>query len=190
MRAHTGSAFLVLTLTWTGAASGAEVLQSDIVHADNRYTVRFDVRLDAPAEKLRRHLLDYPNYATHFKSIRESRVLGRQPDGALRVRLRIHGCALFFCRTVTVVKDISETPAGDIVARVDGSQSSFREGTERWRIDTEVGALVGRTRLTYDAELVPGFYVPPVIGPWLLKAQLRKLLMNSAVKLEALAREH
>jgi hypothetical protein len=176
-------------LAWTGAVFGAEVLQSDIVHEDGRYTVRFDVRLDAPAQKLRRHLMDYPNYATHFKSIRESSVLGRQPDGALRVRLRIYGCALFFCRTVAVVKDISETPDGTIVARVVPSQSSFREGTERWRVESEPEQTERQTRLTYSAELVPGFYVPPLIGPWALKRQLRGMLMNSAVKLEALASE-
>lgn len=167
------------------SAAAAEILESDVRHNDGRYTVHFDVRLDAPPDKLRPHLTDYANYAKHAKSITESTVLGKMPSGATRIRLRLRSCFLFFCRNATMVKDITEQPDGTIQAQVDPALSDFRETTEQWRLTAEGN----RTRLQYRAELTPTFYVPPLIGPWILKRRMRELLEINATKFETLAHE-
>lgn len=174
-----------LLLAAVAAASAGEILETTVIHEDGRYTVRFDVRLAAPPDRLKHYLTDYERYASYFESVKESHVLGRTPQGELRVRLRLRTCVLFFCRTVTVVRSISERPDGTIVARIDPALSDFREATEQWRI----AADQGETRLQYRAELVPTFYVPPLIGPWLVKNQIRNALEAGAEKLEALAHE-
>lgn len=182
------AAFVVLAATWLGyapAGYGADVLVTEVAHVNGRYAVEFDVRLAAPPERLKHYLTDYANYASYFRSIRESRVLGRTRNGALRVHLRLHSCVLFFCRTATIVKDVTERPDGLITARIEPALSDFREATEVWRIVPDGG----QTRLQYQAALVPKFYVPPVFGPWLLKRHIRTTLERSAVKLEALANE-
>lgn len=166
-------------------AHAGEVLDTEVIHTDGRYTVRFDVRLAAPPERLKRHLTDYEQYSTHFNSIKESRVLARQSNGTVRLRLQLHSCVLFYCRTITQVKDIAEQADGRIVARIDPTESDFRDTTEQWRILPDNGA----TRLQYEAELVPTFYIPPLIGPWLVKRQIRAALESGSEKLETLARE-
>lgn len=165
-------------------ARAAEILAIEVTHAAGRYHVHFDVRLAAPADKLRRHLTDYASYATHFQSIRESEILSRTPDN-LRLRLQLHSCVLFFCRTVTQVKDITEQADGTISARIDPELSDFREATERWQITAEDG----QTRLQYEAELEPTFYVPPLIGPWIIKHEIRETLKTGALKFEELAHD-
>lgn len=185
---NTPAAFCVLAAAWLGyapAGYGAEVLVTEVTHANGRYAVEFDVRLAAPPGRLKHYLTDYANYASYFTSIRQSRVLGRTPNGALRVRLQLHSCLLFFCRTATVVKDVTERPDGMITARIEPNLSDFRDATELWRIVPDGG----QTRLQYQAALVPKFFVPPVLGPWLLKRHIRTTLERSAVKLEALANE-
>lgn len=184
-RARLAVSNALLCFFFASFAEAADVLETDVTHNDGRYKVHFDVRLDVPRERLKRHLTDYANYAKHFKTIRESTVLARAPTGGTRLRLQMYSCVLFFCRTLTTVKDITERSDGTIVAHFDAAQSDFREGTEQWRLLAE-----GRqTRLQYDAQLVPAFYVPPVIGPWLLKRKIRELLETSAVKFEALAHD-
>lgn len=181
MRAVAAAALLAVL----GAARAGEVLDTQVVHDAGKYTVRFDVRLAAPPDRLKRYLTDYDNYATYFASVKESRVLNRTQDGGLRVKLQLYSCVLFFCRTANLVRDITEQPDGTITARIDPAQSDFRETTEQWRITPDNG----NTRLQYRAELIPTFYVPPLIGPWLVKGQIRAALESGAEKLEALARE-
>jgi hypothetical protein len=171
---------------YVGAVGAAEVLEADVVHKDGLYTVRFDVRLTAPADKVKRHLTDYGNYAKHAKSIVESTVLSQAPDGTVRLRLRMRSCVLFFCRETNVVKDISEQADGTIHARIDSQLSDFRESTERWRLFADDAQ---HTRLQYNAELTPTFYVPPLIGPWWLKRKMRELLETNIGRFEALAHE-
>lgn len=185
---NAGAALLVLAATWLGyapVARGAEVAALEVAHAQGRYTVHFDVRLAAPRARLERYLTDYGKYDEYFESITESKVLTGSPGGLQRIRLRAYGCILFFCRTVTMVKDIAEQEPGEILAHIDPAVSDFEEATEHWRILADGN----QTRLQYDAELVPEFFVPPLIGPWLLKNNIRASLLSGAEKLEALARE-
>jgi hypothetical protein len=166
-------------------AAAGEVLTTEVTHADGRYTVRFDVRLAAPPERLKHRLTDYANYKTYFESFPESEILGLTPNGALRVHLKLHSCVLFFCRTVAITKEIIEHADGTIIAHIDPTASDFREATEQWRVLADDG----HTRLQYRAELIPNFYVPPLIGPWILKYKIRETLEESSFKLEALARD-
>ena len=166
-----GAALLGIAATlYLVTAFAGEVLTTEVTHADGRYTVRFDMRLAAPPERLKYRLTDYANYKTYFESFPESEILGLAPDGALRVHLKLHSCVLFFCRTVAITKEIVEHADGTIVARIDPTASDFREATEHWRALPDNGS----TRLQYR---------------WILKYKIRETLEESFFKLEALARE-
>ncbi|MFL6623496.1 MAG: SRPBCC family protein [Sulfurifustis sp.] len=178
---HAGMGWLAAAVI---TAHAGEVLDTQVLHDEGRYTVSFDVRLAAPPERLKHYLTDYDNYTSYFTAVKESQVLGRTTDGALRVRLRMRSCILFFCRTVNLVKDVAQLQDGTITARIETALSDFREANERWRI---TGTKDGQTRLQYHAQLVPAFYVPPLIGPWLLKNEIRDALEAGAEKLETLA---
>jgi hypothetical protein len=166
----------------TAAAHAGEVLDTEVAYADGRYTVRFDVRLDAAPERLKHYLTDYEHYHDYFAAVHESHVLARADDG-LRVRLSLDSCVLFFCQDVVFVKDITEQADGQIMAHIVPAESDFREATEYWRIVPDDG----HTRLSYRADLVPDFFVPPLIGPWLLKRKIRDALESGAARLEMLA---
>ena len=171
------------TLAYATTLAAAQVTTNEVTRDNDRYHVRFDVQIAAPSDRLRRYLTDYANYAQYFESIRESAVLAGAPGSTQRVRLRLRGCILFFCRTVTFVKDVTEFSDGEIRARIDPTVSDFQEATEYWRLT----ALGAQTQLQYRAELVPDFFVPPLIGPWLLKRQIHASLISGAETLETLA---
>lgn len=167
------------------SAPAAEVLEAEVRHNDGRYSVRFAVQLAAPRERVQHLLTDYENYASYFRTVKESRVLGRTPDGALRVRLLLRSCVLFFCREATQVKDITEHPDGRLEARIDPKHSDFRETVEHWRVEGDAK----ETRLSYRAALEPTFYVPPLIGPWLLRNNIARALERGAQRIEKRANE-
>lgn len=176
---------VAVLLAYPVIARSGEVLAVDVAHARGRYTVHFDVRLAAPRARLERYLTDYANYAEYFDTITESTVLSGTPEGVQRIRLRAYSCVLFFCNTLTMVKDIAEQEPGALLAHIDPALSDFEEATEHWRVLADGD----HTRLQYDAELVPNFFVPPLIGPWILKKKIRASLLSGAERLETLARE-
>lgn len=170
-------------LMYAATAAAAQVTTNEITRDGDRYDVAFDVRIAAPTDRLMRYLTDYANYSEYFHSIRESKLLAGAPGAAQRVRLRLRGCVWFFCRTVTFVKDVTAAADGEIRARIEPRLSDFREATEYWRVTP----VAGETRLQYRAALVPDFFVPPLIGPWLLKRQIHASLIAGAETLETLA---
>jgi Polyketide cyclase / dehydrase and lipid transport len=182
-----GAAILGAAATWllvhTASVTAAQVTTNEITRDGDRYDVSFDVRIAAPVDRLMRYLTDYANYSRYFHSIRDSALLADAPGTAQRVRLRLRACAWIFCRTVTFVKDVTEAADGEIRARIEPRLSDFREATEYWRVTP----VAGETRLQYRASLVPDFFVPPLIGPWLLKRQIHASLISGAETLEILA---
>ena len=80
---------------------------------------------------------------------------------------------------------VAFSKGGNEAAHADPRFSDFHEVSERWRIRPE-GA---QTRMEYNATLVPKFFVPPLIGPWVIKLRIRDSLLSGAETLETLARE-
>jgi hypothetical protein len=80
------------------------------------------------------------------------------------------------------VLEVETAGNGDILTRTDPGMSDFEHGEETWQIRAE-----GRgTRLHYRASLTPSFFIPPYIGPWLLKSRLREELTVISNRLETL----
>mgnify|MGYP001827531772 FL=1 len=88
---------------------------------------------------------------------------------------------IFFCRELVQVQDVSELPNGYIIVTVLPEMSDFAYSKNVWRIR----ALNDRTRVTYSADLVPDFWIPPLFGTAVFK---NKLLDESRQVIENLER--
>ncbi|MDH3673695.1 MAG: SRPBCC family protein [Gammaproteobacteria bacterium] len=178
---------LLLTFTITlftpAQAVAATIRTLEITHSKGSYHVTFDVLLAAEPEKAWALLSDYQQWSRLSDNLKETQLLERFPDGRQRVRARFRSCVLIFCKTIRQVKDVTTHPKGDLLSVMVPEQGDFTSGWERWRILAEHG----QTRVHYTAEIVPGFRLPPLIGPSILKAKLRRTLIETAKKLEALA---
>lgn len=162
---------------------GAEVLTLEVKENDGRYTIRFDAVIDAPREQTLKLLLSPPHWPKLSRMITDAKVLESTPLGPGKVSVTFRDCVLFFCTTVRRVETVAVTGDGHIDTMGIPDQSDFSHSHEHWHIYTDNG----RTRVRYDAELVPDFFVPPLIGPYILKSKLSRSLMRTAVKLEQLA---
>lgn len=154
-------------------------------HSDNRYTLSFEVVLDAARDKVWRIMTDYENLPRLSKVITESHILKTEHSREHRVGVTFHACILIFCKTMKKVVDIQVWPQNDIVVIGDPALSDFSYSVERWRVDAEGP----KTRLRYTAEMVPDFFIPPLIGPWLVKSFLEKEIQATATKVEELANQ-
>jgi hypothetical protein len=177
------TAMLALGL-WAPAAVAGTIERLETTHANGRYTVSFEVVLDAPRDRVWQIMTDYERLPRVSKIIVESRILKQESAHRHRVGVTLEACVLIFCKTVKRVVDIEARPQTEIVVTDDPAFSNFSYAVERWRVAAEGS----RTRLNYTAEVVPDFFIPPLIGPPVVKYFLRREIRLTALEVEALAK--
>ncbi|QKT03338.1 SRPBCC family protein [Ectothiorhodospiraceae bacterium 2226] len=172
------AAALVGLLALPGAQAG-EVLRAEAQRSSDGYTLTLALRVEAPLEQVRARLTDYANLHRLNDTLRASTLLEARPP-VFRVRLVSHACVLAFCATLVQEQEVTELSSGDIAARLVPGAGDFRGGTLLWRFTpVEAG-----TEVAMHAHLQPDFWVPPVIGAWLLTRKLRQEARQTLVALE------
>lgn len=174
--------FLLLAMASAGAQAG-EILVSQVDHDRGLYRLELDMRLDAGQGHVWRLLTDYRHYGQLNDAIKESEILRQQGPGTYRVRTVTRACVYFFCKTVRQVQDVTEVPGRYISAAVLPAQSDFRHGVARVYLWPE-----GRhTRIRILAEVEPDFWIPPLIGPWIISRKLHAEAQETMRNVERLA---
>ncbi|RMG28599.1 MAG: hypothetical protein D6721_08105 [Gammaproteobacteria bacterium] len=174
-----------LPLLVAGLAQGAEILDLAVVRHEDSYAAEVDVRIHAPVARVRAVVMDYEHLPRLNPSIREVRVLERQGDRHARVRTRARICVLFLCKDLRQVQDIDRDEEGNLMAVTDPRASDLRYGIARWRFWQEPHA----TRMRFYSEIEPAFWVPPFIGPFLVRHALEREVRTTIDNLERLAKE-
>jgi hypothetical protein len=155
----------------------------DVTVVEHRYHVQFEAVVQAPAAAVSRVLTDYASYAALDPAIRSSEVLGRTATGQVLLRTRIRACAAVFCRSVVRTEQVTEE-GGRLVAEVLPAASDLRRGVTRtqWR---EEG---GRTRVWYQSDFEPAFWVPEAIARRFAAGSLRESVLRLWRNVEERAR--
>ena len=178
-------AFFTAALLTSSATEAATIERLETTHAGKRYTLTFEVVLDAERDRIWRIMTDYEHLPRVSDVIVSSRVLETKDPNRHRVDVRFHACVLIFCKSMKKTVDIVARPQDDIVVTGVPALSDFSYSVEHWQVST----AGGQTRLRYSAEMAPDFFIPPVIGPWLVKSFLQREIRATAIKVEALAKQ-
>jgi hypothetical protein len=173
----------VFLLVLPAAAGAAEFRSLEFVKDGDRYRVLSDVYLEAPGKGVYDVLTDYEGFPRLSSVFVEGRVLEPIQAGQGVVFLHMKGCVLFFCRDVRLVEILDVVPSSRIVATVDPDRSDLHFGRAIW----DLSEVPGGTLVRYELEMEPQFWIPPVIGPLIIKAALRSRGIRAARRLEALA---
>ena len=176
------AALLGLLWLYTPALWAGEVLLAHAGHDHGLYSVEVDMRLDAPRAHVWRVLTDYQQLYRLNEAIVLSEVMLPNAQGLPRVRVITRACVYFFCKTIIQVQDVREQAPHRLMATVLPEMSHFQHGVANAQL-WEEGA---QTRLRIVAEVIPDFWVPPIIGPWLIARKLRTEAMETLHTLEQL----
>lgn len=164
-----------------GSLAG-EVLDSHVGTNGDHYLLRIDMLINAETERVRQLLTDYAHLDHLSNSITRSELLETNPPN-YRIRVTTDGCMLFFCRELVQVQDVTELNDGYILVTVLPEMSDFTYSRNMWRIRPQAGG----TRVTYSSDLVPGFWIPPLIGTSIFKRKLLEETRQLIENLEQLA---
>ena len=151
----------------------------------SEYHYRFSARIDAPPGAVRAVVTDVAQLARTNDSIRLVRVLARHADGSWTRQLRLRQCVLVFCFDIDFVETVRELPDGIIETTVIPGAGNFRRGIARWQIKANAN---GSTEMLMEADQEPDFWIPPVLGPLLMKRTFVSEVQETIVKIEQLAR--
>lgn len=148
---------------------GAEVESVEVTREGNRFGVVSRIALRAPRPRVFAALVDYERFQALSDAYVESRYLAPAADGTPRVYTRVQGCLLFFCRSLVRSARLEVEPVTRVVATVEtGPDTDLVMGREVWTL----ASTADGTLITYRHELEPGFWMPPVIGSWVVRRAL------------------
>lgn len=171
--------FLALSAT----AEGAEILTIKVDSEKGTYTMTSEVWFDASLEQIY-EVYRYWDYSTQFSSaIVESRDMEPDEQGRPQFFIRNKGCVLFFCQSFVRQGYVESEKHEVIRAFANPETSDFHFSNESWTFaPQEQGTVV-----TYDLEMKPKFWVPPGIGPFLIKRKLKNNGGDAVDRIERIA---
>lgn len=168
----------------TSVTHAAEMLYINLTEEDDIYQLRSASIIDAPPDLIIKTLLDYNNFHRLSGGIKETRYLDPDPDGTPVGYTLVESCILFMCKQIKKTERVTLAAQNEIVLDVDPSRSDFRLMHSRWSVKPKGG----KTVLTFDMEMTPDFWVPPLIGTWAIKRKLENTAMNMARRMEKMAK--
>ncbi len=164
------------------AASAGEVRYALVEHDSGEYRFHLSMLVQAPPDRVFALLADHDRLHLLSDVLVASARLPGAADKAVRRRLVARTCILFFCFRVAVVEDAETFPQRRILAVMVPGQGDFSWGRTEWQVN-EMDA--GRSEVRYRSELRPGFWIPPFIGPYLLKRKMIREAQDVILNLEA-----
>lgn len=177
--------FLLVALAGTQYANAAEIRSIDVQYEDGRYSMVSVAWFDAGIDETY-HVFSTWDYSPRFSgAVVEARDLEPEPGGRPGYFVINQGCMLFFCKSMVRQGYVEANHNQDLRAVADPEVSDFEQFDESWEFSEEDGG----TSVRYQLQMVPDFWVPPAIGPFVIKRKLRKDGGAALDRIEAIAQE-
>ncbi len=181
---------LWLPLLFAATAPAAEVSGVQVARDGDGFLIQMHIAIDAPAAAVFRALQDYPAMARYNPDLRTVRVESTPAPDRVRLFMTIHTCVLVFCKTMhqeQIMTASANSDGGTLHAVLLPYGGDFKRGRGLWTVKPCPTAR-GLTCLDVSIELVPAFWVPPVIGPWVIGRKMDEEARRTGDGLEQTAR--
>lgn len=152
-----------------GPVHGAETLETTVTREGRVMLVRATLAADAPAKVCYAVLADFDRLEEFVPGLRSSEVISA-PGEPIVLRQVGEASAAFFRVTLDVTLAVRVQPPERIeFTRIDGNLRQMQGG---WT----VAGNLHHCDIGYRADIEPAFWVPPLIGPMLMRNQVEKQL--------------
>lgn len=174
---------LPVSICLSMAARSAEVLNASVIEREGRYIMHSETLVQASVAEVRRILTDYENLPRVNRALKRVVILEHRENSGVRMGVVSEFCVLAICLNLAWSQDVRAWPNEDISLIIVPNRGDFRQGSGRWRLLPDDDG----TRLIFDAELTPNIWIPPAIGPWLMKGKIAEEAFETARELERIA---
>ena len=176
--------FLMLLVFCSYSTSAADIRKLEVSKSGGVYFVNSISYVDAPISNVYDVLIDYENLNRLSGSIVESHYMEPAEDGTPQVYTLTRKCIFLFCGKIEKVDRLTLEPVHKISTVTVPEQSNVDYGISEWSLSEEDDGTV----ISYHQELDPAFWVPPLIGPMIIKKIMRKGGRRAIFRVEYYAR--
>lgn len=171
---------LVASILFCSASIADDLEELSVTEADGTYNIRIVSILDAHSDNVHSVITDYINSDRISPTIFEVDILPTESDDVVRVRnLSRHSVGPINVN-IDWVGDIVDTGHGQIYVTTIPELSDFKSGFATW----EILPQGEKTRLLYESNLKPDFFIPPVIGGYIMKCYIEKNTLATIKRIE------
>jgi carbon monoxide dehydrogenase subunit G len=158
-----------------------DAARTEVSRSGSVVQVRSTIEASAPGELCYAVLADFDRLAEFIPGMQSSRVVS--PAGEPLLLRQIGQATVSFVQYgFDVTLAVTEDPPRKIsFSRVAGN---LRQMQGSW----QVGGDAIRCRIDYRADIEPGFWVPPLIGPLLMRRQVEQQIVGLVAEIERRAR--
>ena len=172
-----------------GVSVSAEINSVEVRKEHNHYHLNINATVNAGIENIRSIITDYENLTSINPYIKESKLLDISEDERSTVSMLTETCVLFLCYNIRHVQTFHPMKNDILFSRIIPEESDFKTGWMRWEIkEMDSNKAYPVTQIILDIEMVPGFFVPPVIGPYQIKKTMLDMTHATIINLEKKAR--
>ncbi len=165
------------------SAHAAEILSIKVESDAGIYTMRSTAWFDAPIEQVF-EVYRYWDYSTKFSSaIVAARDMEPDELGRAQFYVRNKGCVLFFCQSFERQGYLEIELNKELRAFANPETSDFHLSNESWQFVVRDGGTV----VIYDLTMKPKFWIPPAIGPFLIRRKLKNNGSEAVDRIERIA---
>ena len=175
--------FFIIAVLAPAFSNAAEMRSIDVDFSDGRYTMASVVWFDATIEQVYTVFRQWDLSEQFSSTIVEAFDVESDEQGRPGFYIRHKGCVLFFCLSFERRGHVEREPLDTLRAFADPEHSDFELSNETWTFVPEDGGTV----VTYVLHMKPKFWVPPGIGPWVIKRKLRNDGGDALDRIEVIA---
>jgi hypothetical protein len=158
-----------------------EIKNSAVTYANGVYSIIFEAIVSSSQPQVYRVVTDYDQLYRLNDIIISSDLLTEPDQKPVRRRIEMQVCILLYCRIIHVVEDIFQNDTDNLVSIMVPDESDFIFGKSHWQIKSLNDQA---TQIILNSRMQPDFWVPPMIGPWLIKKKLIRELSTMIKRLE------
>ena len=173
-----------LLLFVASSAPAAELRSIDVTHEKGAYLLVSEVWFDAGIDATFTVFSTWDLAPQFTSAVAAARDLEPDEEGRPGFYTQNKGCVLFFCKTVVREGWVEKERNRVMRAFADPERSDFVFSNEMWTFKEEAGGTLVTYRLHFD----PKFWVPPAIGPYMVKRTLKKMGGDAIHRMEEIAR--
>ena len=170
-------------------ACAEQILAVHVSRHGSHFVIALRIALAVPPAAAFAALQDYTAMPRFNPDLRRVRVEPTARPGRVRLFVTVHACVLIFCKTLHQEQIVTATPepqGGRMSARLVPQGGDFRSGQASWWVHP-CATVNAPSCLQIRIALQPAFWVPPLIGPWILQRKLYREARRSSRGIEQIA---
>ncbi len=167
-------------------AYGGEVLNTQASYEKSEFHIITSMVIKGDSQQVFDILTDYQQLAQVSEIVLSSHKITENrslEDGPIRVGINTRTCVLFFCFKARIVEDVEILNEVTLKAVIVPELSDFKSGEIIIQV---LDYPDNQTLVSFESRFTPDFWVPPIIGPMIIKRKTIQTSTHTIFQIEKL----